>query len=520
MPSLILTDNKNQGGSKTMDEKYMKIKKIIVPTITMAIIASQLLGCNAVSQSELLQMINNGDMIEIEVAVPINQEQGNEQPLNWEQLDQLTTQPELRADLEDIYKIYPFGDNSKNGIFYVNVKGEQDGNNTLYNTFANGAFRNNYWNDEIIQLKVVEAVAKNYVDIEADDSRASLAAINAYFNILKDAEPGYANMDSTLNRLEAMSAIFRAENPVVDDLTNDDDFQKAVDPSNSNEDVIFASNLSEQSYLDIDSQSLDELTAKGTITRGELVYMIVQQYFPEDYKNVDLNAECYTDAKNGGNIAEEQKFIENATSKPHWQAYELTYALQNPDKGCPERMYKALVVAHKKNLINSTESRWDEAVTKSDFLEILTNAYLALPIQFSAMQGSGIEPVEEVAPEEPTQVDEGNLQIDALGVDGTTEEDEYDETRDNLNIKPTEETSTEKITLEPDENGEITVTQEEADAIAKQLIEELMKEAENTTPQTPQYDYSKLPEGCTPDNGVLPPSNFDPSVQAPAGRLE
>ena len=122
--------------------------------------------------------------------------------------------------------------------------------------------------------------------------------------------------------------------------------------------------------------------------------------------------------------------------------------------------------------------------------------------------------------EEPTQVDEGNLQVDASGVDGTTEEDEYDETRDNLNIKPTEEASTEKITLEPDENGEITVTQEEADAIAKQLIEELMKEAENTTPQTPQYDYSKLPEGCTPDNGVLPPSNFGSGGQAPAGRLE
>ena len=90
---------------------------------------------------------------------------------------------------------------------------------------------------------------------------------------------------------------------------------------------------------------------------------------------------------------------------------------------------------------------------------------------------------------------ETNLQIDASGVDGTTEEDEYDETRDNLNTQTTEEKSTEKITLEPDENGEITVTQEEADAIAEQLLEEIMKGAENTTPQ---YDYSNLPEGCTP----------------------
>lgn len=476
-----------------MNEKYMSVKKIVIPTLTVVIMMSQLLGCKAVSQSELLQMINNGDMIEIEVATPINQEQGDEQPLNWEQLDQLTTQPELRTALEDICKIYPYGDNSKNGIFYVNLKGEQDGNNTLYNTFANGAFRSNYWNDEITQLKVAEAVAKNYVDIEVDDSRASLAAINAYFNILKDAEPGYANMDSTLNRLEVMSAIFRAENPVVDDLTNDDDFQKAVDPSNSNEDVIFASNLSEQSYLDIDSQSLDELTAKGTITRGELIYLIVQQYFSEDYKNVDLKAECYTDAKNGGNIAEEQKFIENATSKPHWQAYELTYALQNPDKGCPERMYKALIVAYEKNLINSTESRWDEAVTKSDFLEILTNAYLALPIQFSAMQGSGNEPVEEVevTPEESTTIDEGSLEIDAAGVDGTTEEGEYDEVTDNQDTE-----------LQP-------ATQEEIDAAVDEVVKELLEEYGNPTPS---HIEGNPVEGVTPyDPSKDGNYQFDPS---------
>lgn len=494
-----------------MDEKYMKIKKIVIPTITMVIMMSQLLGCNAVSQSELLQMINNGDMIEIEVAVPINQEQGDEQPLNWEQLDQLTTQPELRADLEDIYKIYPFGDNSKNGIFYVNVKGEQDGNNTLYNTFANGAFRNNYWNDEIIQLKVAEAVAKNYVDIEVDDSRASLAAINAYFNILKDAEPGYANMDSTLNRLEAMSAIFRAKNPVVDDLTNDDDFQKAVDPSNSNEDVIFASNLSEQSYLDIDSQSLDELTAKGTITRGELVYLIVQQYFPEDYKNVDLNAECYTDAKNGGNIAEEQKFIENATSKPHWQAYELTYALQNPDKGCPERMYKALVVAYKKNLINSTESRWDEAVTKSDFLEILTNAYLALPIQFSAMQGSGTEPVEEVAPEEPTQP-ENTSGVDSTSDNVTLGEDDY--------VEPLETT--------PDDSASTTVNKnatekEQLENKSDLTLEEELRLAQlkYEAGEIPEEDYKEYKESLEYFiNKQNNQSQSEPEVIMPEGALE
>lgn len=168
--------------------------------------------------------------------------------------------------------------------------------------------------------------------------------------------------------------------------------------------------------------------------------------------------------------------------------------------------------------INYTVVAVDAESNRSEELSV------AIPI-FTFKQGEiegealPLEPIEE----ELTQPDEGNLQIDASGVDGTTEEDEYDETRDNLNIKPTEETSTEKITLEPDENGEITVTQEEADAIAKQLLEEIMKGAENTTPQTPQYDYSNLPEGCTPydpskdGNYQFGESGFE---DTPAGRLE
>ena len=50
-----------------------------------------------------------------------------------------------------------------------------------------------------------------------------------------------------------------------------------------------------------------------------------------------------------------------------------------------------------------------------------------------------------------------------------------------------------------------------------------MKGAENTTPQTPQYDYSNLPEGCTPSTGEVPQeSNFGSSgfEDTPAGRLE
>lgn len=428
-----------------MSGKFMSVKRVIVPTITMLIIASQLMGCSSVSQSEMLQMINQGDAIEIEVAVPLNQEQGTEKTVEWTQLDQLTSQPELRSSMENIFKIVAFGDNSKNGVFYVNLDGEQDGNNTLYNVFANNKFREGYWNNVAVQRELAQASAENYADIDYEEGnykRAMLAGINGYFNILNDSETGYANMDSTITRLEAMSALFKAENPVTDTLSEDNEFREAVDTGNTNEYTIFASNLSEQSYLDISSGSLDSHTANGTITRGELVYMIVQEYFKTEYDNVDIKGECYADTVNGGNIAVAQKFIEGENKKEHWQSYELSYALQNPDKGCPERMYKALLVANEKEIIVDKDSRWEEGATKEDLLEMLTNAYLALPSQVSAERGTGETPVQSEAPttehEETGELGNGTSEDAELE---TPEDVEYQNQLDNELAEETKDQS-------------------------------------------------------------------------------
>lgn len=428
-----------------MSGKFMSVKRVIVPTITMLIIASQLMGCSSVSQSEMLQMINQGDAIEIEVAVPLNQEQGTEKTVEWTQLDQLTSQPELRSSMENIFKIVAFGDNSKNGVFYVNLDGEQDGNNTLYNVFANNKFREGYWNNVAVQRELAQASAENYADIDYEEGnykRAMLAGINGYFNILNDSETGFANMDSTITRLEAMSALFKAENPVTDTLSEDNEFREAVDTGNTNEYTIFASNLSEQSYLDIGSGSLDSHTANGTITRGELVYMIVQEYFKTEYDNVDIKGECYADTVNGGNIAVAQKFIEGENKKEHWQSYELSYALQNPDKGCPERMYKALLVANEKEIIVDKDSRWEEGATKEDLLETLTNAYLALPSQVSAERGTGEAPVQSEAPttehEETGELGNGTSEDAELE---TPEDVEYQNQLDNELAEETKDQS-------------------------------------------------------------------------------
>lgn len=66
-----------------MDGKFMKVKKTFIPTMTLAIIASQLMGCASASEKELLQMINKGEAIEIEVMAPSNEELGEQSNLIW-----------------------------------------------------------------------------------------------------------------------------------------------------------------------------------------------------------------------------------------------------------------------------------------------------------------------------------------------------------------------------------------------------------------------------------------------------
>lgn len=497
----------------------MNVKKIAIP----AIIASQLMGCAAVSQSELLQMINNAEEIEIEIATPINQEQGTEQQLDWIQLDQLKTHPELRALMDDLFKVMETN-GTKNGPMYVDLEGNQNGNNTLYNAFMNSKFRD-YYNDSLIRTEISNEVLNTYVDIEFDgnDTTAPMyAALNAYFNLLADATPGYNNPNSTLTRLEAMAALFKAENPVTDSLASDQDFQAQVDSANKNENTIYASKVSNISYLDIESKSLNNMTFNGTITRGEFIYMLVQQYFQEDYNKVDPKvASNYSDIKNGGDIATEQKFIENNTPKDYWKSYELTYALQNPDHGAPESIYKALAVAYEKDLINDTESLWDSGLTKNDFFELLTNTYQALPSITNTERGltEELEAIEEA----PIETNEDGATV--ITLDPETDYIEPTEAEDTTSEAASTEDPTPGITALKEsvqkDYEEGLISKEDYDLIMDNL--NFLDHPEETTtsaPSTPSYTISPEAQEMLDAGTKADPSKDVQGIQSLEGHYD
>ena len=148
----------------------------------------------------------------------------------------------------------------------------------------------------------------------------------------------------------------------------------------------------------------------------------------------------------------------------------------------------------------------DDSVTEINYTVVAVDAEsnrseelsVAIPI-FTFKQGE-IEGEALPLEEESTQLDEGNLQIDASGVDGTTEEDEYDETRDNI------DTESEKSVEER--------TDEAIEAVLQELRGQFGEEVSG-------HIEAPIPEGCTPSTGeVFQESNFGSGGQAPAGRLE
>ena len=375
----------------------MSVKRFVIPTITMVIIASQLMGCAAATQSELLQMMQNSEAIEIEVAVPISEEQGTESSILWEQLALLETNETLRDSWDDTLGI-TITDTGKNGMLFVDGTGANVNNNTLRVALHNREFAK-LFEDENNRLELSAGAQNQYTDIEADETdKAVYMAINGYFNILPDSTPNFSNPDSTLNRLEFMSMVMRAETP-VSDITADSAFATAVGQNDLN---IYAQEVAENSYLDIESKSLNNMTANGTMTRGEAVYLLMSRYFADELANVDISKATLTDAKDGGDFIEKAQSMskEDITNKDYLKSYVLTYVITNPDQGVPTDMFKALVLAESKGIINS-ETRFDEGITKAEAVEMLVETLMQETgiATFNSKQGT----VEGYSAEEETE---------------------------------------------------------------------------------------------------------------------
>lgn len=410
-----------------MDAKFMKIKKLIIPTITMLIMCSQIMGCASVSSKEMVEMLREGSTIEIEVAVPsyYEEEQGTESNLAWTELGSQSNYQEFRMGFDDLFKVMSFDQGKKNGPCYIDLEGNWTNNSTLHYAMQNKVFMDILKDSDTIK-SLTEYVQSNYVDVdESDEKTIRDIAINAYFSLFDDNEVGYANKNSTLTRGEFLAGLVKSDTPVDATIQSNSDLVALV--GSDSEQVKLASQALDDSYLDVESKSLDKTTFNGTITRAEAIYTIVQRYFSEEYAQATGKEKSYSDTANAQDIALRAGIKDKKTNEvpDRWKAGILSLMVNEPNKGMDDELYKAMVVSKQIGLIESEESNWDEALTKGEAIELIINVNKAI------VQRDGYKVDAEIGLNEGVSLNRGNEssenKIDAdgsaIGTDGKTDEE-------------------------------------------------------------------------------------------------
>lgn len=346
----------------------MKLKRVILPTITMVIIASQLFGCSSASKQEAYDMLQETEQIELEYAVPEYDadEESKVELLPWLQLSSLETHPELRTAFEELLGVTGTTGN-KSGIIYLNSGDITDQNNTLFMALGNTTFMNDYIRNDAQQSKIEEIANNEYADIE--ENQGVSAVINAYFELLPDQADGQFDGSATISRAQAMTLLMRATTPVSvvkgseleGSPVEDKDFTAAVGESQYTN---FAAPMDEYTYLNTEN-GLTEQTFNTTMSRGEYIYMLTNTIFNDKYTEM-LAAVGKTD----------ESLAEDVSLTTIKDGGDITFqeALNNPENGLPTDMYKTLARAVALGFITEDDLNWDEAITKSDAITIFIDA--------------------------------------------------------------------------------------------------------------------------------------------------
>jgi len=262
----------------------------------------------------------------------------------------------------------------KHGVLFVNEDGNNDGNATLKDALQNQVFVEKYL-ENAEKKESLSKLSSMIYDITDDEDRSFLYSLNAYYNLFdmgsSDSLISSSRFDEPVTREEFYSAVYRAENKVSQSLKNNPGFD--VELGGGTEHTKYTKKIAPYGFLQVENKSLDELTYHGVITRAEALYTLVQLHFAKEYKSADGELKAYEDTKNAGDLAS----ILTIKDMERWQAYSLSYMVENPKKGMQEELYKAMVVAKNNDILSDDESRWSEALTKGDALSFIVNTYLS-----------------------------------------------------------------------------------------------------------------------------------------------
>jgi hypothetical protein len=356
-----------------MNVKYMRKRTIVLPTLTVIIIASLLQGCAASSQEDTLTAMHDTESITLEVAEPSNSQTqtkvDQQSTLDWTQLASLTTYADLRSALESALSITTTGD-IKEGILYKNPDTlETDQNTTLLLNLRNQDYALKFVQGDTDAF--TSASESSFSDTDEDSQLA--ATINAYYNLLPDETEGVFNGDATLTRAEAMALVMRATTPVTEsgEPESDEAFTSAVGYTSFTD---YASAVDSLAYLNT-SNGLDTESFDGAMTEGEFTYLVIKS-ITSDYKNyLDTVKDELPFVDYDGYVSDifDTSSVTLSTIKDAG-SISLSDAIANPDNGVPTDMYETFKLGIKLGMITESDLEdWDTAITKTDAITNFTN---------------------------------------------------------------------------------------------------------------------------------------------------
>ncbi len=341
------------------------MKNLAKRLISIAMTCSMILvltGCGTL-KSEISSAVNENNGIKLSIDDSVSNDVDT---LTWVEVGQLDSFSELRREWDDILGVIKFESGSKNGPIYIDLDGNWNGNTIVKNIFQNKVFYREFWTVASEKSKLAKCGIEEFSDI-SNEGTGILAALNAYFNILPVNSDKTSGLFNKLSRKEVMTAVVRGDTE-VNYLEENENFNNIVGKSDYN---VYASQLDGNSYFNTSNNSLNAYTYNAAMTRGEVIYLLVNRYFKSDLDGVKLGGNPFTDCNNAGNLMKELGLLENDNQA---QVAELEWSLQHLENGCPEDMYRALYVAHNRGLLGN-ETRWSEPVIFGEVLNWMIQCY-------------------------------------------------------------------------------------------------------------------------------------------------
>ena len=270
--------------------------------------------------------------------------------LPWLQLSSLESHPELRAKVDEYFGVTGTVGNKEGGMYTNSLLNKTNQNTTLYLVMTDYNFLQNFLLEKPM-TDLGNMALEHYADVEVDDLSSAYATINAYFELLPDAEAGVFDGTASISRAQAMALVMRATTPVNESQAPevDAEFTTAVGESQYTD---FAAPMNDYAYINT-SNGLNEKTFDGTMTRGEYISLLMNLIF-KDYEGEIPETEL-TVLKDAGNIT-------------------LAEAISDASNGAPSDMYTTLKNAVALGIVDEDSLEWDSVLTKADAVQLFIEA--------------------------------------------------------------------------------------------------------------------------------------------------